>query len=158
MRPIWRLAGSKPRQSFPTERAPCCLAVQLVRHAETKKQQLYYIVLDYDHPCKNYIELPWITRETVLGCGFTSFHIQIKENRHVNYHLGLREECVRRLGPCGPEVYEQLNRTYLDDVEDELSIVNNLLKLRCSRYVNILGQLFVLEFQFWTMMWTIRLF
>eukprot|EP00435_Cladocopium_sp_Y103_P038609 s1254_g10.t1 len=35
------------------------------------------------------------------------------ENRHVNYHLGLREECVRRLGQVsGMEVYEQLNRTF----------------------------------------------
>lgn len=38
-----------------------------------------------------------------------------KENRHVNYHLGLREECVRRLGiDPGMEVYEHLNRTWLD--------------------------------------------
>ena len=35
------------------------------------------------------------------------------ENRHVNYHLGLREECVRRLGiDPGMEVYEHLNRTF----------------------------------------------
>ena len=32
----------------------------------------------------------------------------------MNYHLGLREECVRRLGQVsGMEVYEQLNRTLL---------------------------------------------
>lgn len=33
-----------------------------------------------------------------------------KENRHVNYHLGLREECEQRLGSSGMEVYEQFNR------------------------------------------------
>lgn len=36
-----------------------------------------------------------------------------KENRHVNYHLGLREECEKRLGTGAMEVYEQLNRTWL---------------------------------------------
>jgi len=35
------------------------------------------------------------------------------ENRHVNYHLGLRLECERRLGAAeGLKVFEQLNRTF----------------------------------------------
>lgn len=35
------------------------------------------------------------------------------ENRHLNYHLGLRLECERRLGPVdGPKIYEHLNKTF----------------------------------------------
>ncbi|CAE7186479.1 BSL1 [Symbiodinium pilosum] len=34
------------------------------------------------------------------------------ENRHVNYHLGLRQECEKRLGAQGLEVFEHLNNAF----------------------------------------------
>lgn len=35
------------------------------------------------------------------------------ENRHINYHLGLKAECERRLGPLeGMKVFEHLNRVF----------------------------------------------
>eukprot|EP00440_Ansanella_granifera_P011661 gb/GFBE01012664.1/.p1 GENE.gb/GFBE01012664.1/~~gb/GFBE01012664.1/.p1 ORF type:complete len:510 (+),score=98.51 gb/GFBE01012664.1/:1-1530(+) len=37
----------------------------------------------------------------------------VHESRHLNYHLGLREECMRRLGQsAGVEIFENLNRTF----------------------------------------------
>jgi len=34
------------------------------------------------------------------------------ENRHVNYHLGFRQECERRLGAAGLEVFEYVNSAF----------------------------------------------
>ena len=40
-------------------------------------------------------------------CNVILLDIQPQENRHVNYHLGFRQECERRLGAAG-EVLQPL--------------------------------------------------
>ena len=91
--------GAVSQQSLSPSRAPCAAAAKTL----TTMSSLHWQMLARGQVVR-------VPRSTALHTtrGHTSSDclwrkvLQSKENRHVNYHLGLRQECERRLGLAGP--------------------------------------------------------